>query len=332
MANSRGAVSWSGLGQNDGQEGQRAMAAGRTRTRAVLLTVAALSALAVLPVWATVRPSPAPAATPPPSATHRVVGYDELLAAMHASQGYTLTATANGARLHAEVLLRLIRAAHARDPHGPPLFIDRTLWFEAFLARTGLSADKAPLYARLAYEHEQDTEADYRSGRVIEKAVAGPQPKLAANIRVWWQDRPGAPQQFSYEDKLSSPNLRVTMRRVITYRLVDYGDMVLYAEIEGLRGRPTSGVLGALFALIGEVPVVESRMAISPDGLQISRGRGKKGLVDVTQTMTLTPEGRAEKGLPPGRPDLVPIEERLKRKLELDFKPLPPPPPRPAVR
>jgi hypothetical protein len=265
-----------------------------------------------------------PAVAPPPG--HQVVTCGELLAAMRASRGFDPTATANGARLQAEVLLRLVRAAHARDPHGPPLFLDHETWFSAFLERTGLAADKAPLYARLARENGQDTAVDHRRERVLEGVLEGPEPLLAANVYVGWPDAPGAPQQFSYEDTLSTPRLEVTMKRVITYRLVDYGDMLLYGEIRGLRGRPTSGVLGALFHLIGEVPIVESRMALSADGLQISRGRGKKGLIDVTTTVTLTPEGRAEKGLPPGRADLQALEQRLKRKLRLAFKPLAAPP------
>ncbi len=251
----------------------------------------------------------------------QVVGREELLVAMRLSQGFDPTATANGARLQAEVLLRLAQAALTRAPQGPPLFIDHATWFEALLARVGVAPERAPLYARLAHEHGQDTEVDYRAGAVIETLVEGPAPRLAANVTISWPARAGAAEQFQYEDALSSPRLEVTMKRVITYRLVDYGDMLLYAEIQGLRGRPTTGVLGALFNLLGEVPIVENRMALSSDGLQISRGRAKKGLIDVTTTVTLHPDGRAEKGLPAGRPDLVALEERLKRRLKIAYKP-----------
>lgn len=265
----------------------------------------------------------APEAAAQPTPAPRRIGRDELLQAMRLSQGFDPTATANGARLQAEVLLRLVRAAHARDAQGPPLFISHETWFEAFLERTALTRDRAPLYARLAHQHGQDTEVDYREGRVIAAVQEGPPPLLAANVTVFWPATPGAAEQFQYEDERSSPRLKVTMKRVITYRLVDYGDLLLYGEIQGLRGRPTSGVLGALFNLIGEVPIVENRMALSSDGLQVSRGRAKKGLIDVTTTVTLYPEGRAEKGLPPGRGDLLALEETLKRKLKLRFQPLP---------
>jgi hypothetical protein len=265
---------------------------------------------------------PAPCAGQPPAA-RRVVTRDELAAAMAESRGYDLTATANGARLHAEVLLRLVRAAHARDPQGPPLHIDREDWFLAFLDRTGLTPAQAPLYARLAYQHGQDTEVDHREGRVLAAVLAGPAPRLAANVRVYWPSRPGAAESFSYEDTLASPRLRVTMRREIRYRLLDYGDMVVYAEVSGLRGRPVSGVLGALFHVIGEVPIVENRMAVAADGVQVSRGRGRKGLIDVTTTVTLLPSGRADRGLPPGRPDLVALAARLERPIRLSFVPFP---------
>jgi hypothetical protein len=108
----------------------------------------------------------------------------------------------------------------------------------------------------------------------------------------------------------------------MTYRLLDYGDMIVYAEVSGLRGRPTSGVLGALFDLLGEVSIVESRMALAADGMQVSRGRGKKAFIDVTATVTVTPEGKGNKGLPAGRPDLAALEARLKRPIRIKFKPL----------
>src|SRR3989304_2367044 len=123
----------------------------------------------------------------------RVVGREELLEAMKHSQGYDLTATANGPRLQAEVVLGLVPAAGGAGALGRPSF-------------------------------------------------------------------------YSYDDTRASPNLRVTQKRLIRYRLLDYGDRIWYAEVEGLHGRPTSGVLGALFGLIGEARVLESRSAFAVDG------------------------------------------------------------------
>jgi len=255
----------------------------------------------------------------------RPVSREEIREAMEHSQGYDLTATANGARLHAEVILRLVRAAIERDPQGPPLRLGYAEWYEALLERTGLTPANAPLYARLAFEHRQDTDVDYRRDRVLRGVLQGPSPGMAANVRTSWPDVRGAPQKYSYDDTLSSPQLRVTMERVVEYRLLDYGDMRVFDEIDGLRGRPTSGVLGVLFDLIGEVPLRESRMAVSSDGLQISRGFGRKGPIGATATVTVYPNGRAEKGLPPNRPDLVAIEQRLRVSLKLSYVPLPPP-------
>ena len=63
---------------------------------------------------------------------------------------------------------------------------------------------------------------------------------------------------------------------MIAYRLLDFGDMIAYDRVQGLTGRPTSGILGLLFRNIGEGRVVASRMAISHDGLQVSRAKAKK--------------------------------------------------------
>jgi hypothetical protein len=247
---------------------------------------------------------------------------EPILSAMNESQGYELTATANGPRFHAEVLLRLIRSARERDPEGAPLFIDRADWFAAFLARAGLTREKAPLYARLAYEHGQHTVVDYRVARVV--AAAEPRPLAAANVLVYWEAGAGRLEAYSYDDDRASPRLRVTCRRLIRYRLLDFGDRIVYAEISGLRGRPTSGVLGALFGLIGEASVLENQMAVSSDGFQVSRGRGRKAFFETTVTVTIDPSGRAMKGLPPDRADLRALEDRLKQPLRLVFVPLEP--------
>ena len=125
----------------------------------------------------------------------------------------------------------------------------------------------------------------------------------------------------SYEDTLSTPQLKVTNERVITYRLLDYGDMMVFDEITGFRGRPTTGLLGLLFQVIGEGHVVESRVAVAPGGLQITRARAKK-VFEVATTVTVYPDGRTEKDLPPGRGDLAPIEARLKQPLRLRYLPM----------
>lgn len=251
---------------------------------------------------------------------------ERLLAAMREAQGYDLTATANGPRLQAEVLLRLIREADPGDPERRPLLVGHREWYEAFLRRTGLAPSAAPLYVRLPYEAGQDLVVDYRRETVMEAVVRGPQPLTVANVRISWPMGPGRRSQYSYDDERARPTLRVTQKRVIQYRLVDYGDRLWYAEVTGLHGRPTSGALGLLFDVIGEAAVRESRSAFLPDGMQIVRGRGAKWGLERTVTMTIWPDGHAEKGLPPDRPDLRDVEGRLTEPLEIRFRPLPPEP------
>jgi hypothetical protein len=260
-----------------------------------------------------------------PPEGRQLVGRPEILAAMKESAGFDPTATANASRLHAEVVLRLVRAAMSRNPDGPPLFLDRNDWFSAYLERTGLAAAQAPAFARLAREYGQDAEVEYRRKRVLRNEGADPQPAVAANVAFSWSAPAGRGDSYSYEDQRATPRLKATVRRGMSYRLLDLGDMVVYAEIRGLRGRPTSGILGALFDLLGEVPVLESRMAVAADGLQVTRGYGRKLGVDKWVTVTVQPDGRADRGVPAGRPDLLALEERLKRPLRYSFVPLPEP-------
>jgi hypothetical protein len=251
----------------------------------------------------------------------RVVERDEILQAMKQSRGYTLTATTNGPRFQSEVLLRLVSDAEARDPRRQPLFIGHREWFEAYLERTGLTRDRAPLFVRLSDEYGQDTIVDYRPDRVVTGTPAVNAPLRALNVCIWWPEREGGPKSYSFEDTLQTPQLKVTNERVITYRLLDYGDFSAQNEITGLRGRPTTGILGMLFQLIGEGRVVEGRIAVAADGLQIARARSRK-LFEVVTTVTVYPDGRTEKDLPAGRPDLDAIDARLKQALRLRHPPM----------
>jgi hypothetical protein len=106
---------------------------------------------------------------------------------------------------------------------------------------------------------------------------------------------------------------------LITYRLLDFGDWVAYDEIEGITGRPTSGALGFLFRVIGEGRIAQSRMAISKDGLQVSRATAKKAFMEVTTMVTVYPDGNMEKDVPAGLSDLLELERRLKQPLEIDY-------------
>ncbi len=214
-------------------------------------------------------------AGPAPQAEWQLVSQQEILEAMRLPVGYDPTATTNAARFQADVLLHLARQAKARDPRGQPLLLRRSDWFQAFLTRTGRTVENAPTYALLSYQHAQDIVVEYRTDRVIRRVEEGATPELALNVMLWWEPTSDAPDRYSYLDSLSTPTLSVTNKSVITYRLLDMGDMVVYDQIEGLAGRPTSGALGLLFRIMGEGSVVWSRTAIAPDGVQVTRARVK---------------------------------------------------------
>jgi hypothetical protein len=245
----------------------------------------------------------------------------QILEAMRESRGYDLTATTNGARFQSEVLRQLARRAQASDPSRSPLFIDHRDWFGAYLDRTGLAAEAAPPFVRLGRDYGQDMVVDYRPEKVLDATEPGPRPAIALNVCIWWPEDSGRPGNYSYEDLLSKPRLKVTNERVLSYRLMDFGVMTLFDDIRGLRGRPTSGVLGLLFQLIGEGRVVENRMAIAADGVQICRARARKAFFEVISTVTVYPDGRTEKDLPSARPDLAALETRLKEPRKLTHPP-----------
>jgi len=285
-------------------------------------------ALAVLLPLAGWRAAPAPGVLPEERAEPlRVVSRAEVLAAMKTCVGYSLTATSNNARLQAEVVLQLVHGAEQADPERRPLLIGHREWYEAFLERTGLAPALAPLAVRTSKDLEQDILVDYRRERVVGVVLQGPEPRTAANVWLYWPNGPTRPDTFSYDDRQSTPALRVTQERVISYRLVDYQDRLWYAEIRGLRGRPTSGSLGAIFALIGEATIVESRSAIAQDGTSVVRGHARKWGFDKTETVTVSRSGHVSQGVAPGRPDLEALAARLAEPLEIRFLPLGRPPP-----
>jgi hypothetical protein len=256
-------------------------------------------------------------AAPAPEAPLRVP-FDAVRAAIAVGRGYDVLATANGGRLQAEVLLHLARSAQQKRPDGPPLLVGHDEWFQALTEVAGVPAERAPTYARLAWQHKQDVLVEYRPSRVIREVVQGPAPRLALDITISWPAAPGAPSQYSYEDTQGTPHLKVTNKRVITYHLLDYGDMIVVDGMEGLTGRPTTGALGLLFAVLGEGHIVEYRMVITPDGLQISRGRARKAFFEVATTLTVRPDGRTEKGVPPDA-RFRDVESRLTAPLEIRY-------------
>ncbi|MFQ5752891.1 MAG: hypothetical protein ACE5HI_12935 [bacterium] len=250
-----------------------------------------------------------------------LVTYQELVAAMQLQKGYNLSATTNVARFQAQVILTLARQAQERDPNGPPLLIGHEEWYQAFLGVTGQTRENIPIFTRLAYEYRQTQLVDYNGEHVIKKIQYSDFPELAVNVKISWPETADLPSRYSFQDTLSTPHLKVTNNRVITFRLLDFGDMIVYDDIQGLTGRPTSGILGLLFRVIGEGQVLQSRMSISKDGLQINRTQVRKGPFHITETVTVEPNGHAEKGLPPRRQDLLAVAQRLKQVIKIRYVP-----------
>ncbi|MSR05846.1 MAG: hypothetical protein EXR93_02065 [Gemmatimonadetes bacterium] len=244
----------------------------------------------------------------------------ELLRAMRLHGNYNLVATPNLARFQTDVFLQLARWARSRSPQGDPLFVGPEDWFQGYAEVTGVTRETAPEAIRRALEVGQLTQLDYRTDHVIEEPGDGPKPLNAMNVRIWWEPIPSGPSKYSYRDTISTPNLSVTNQQMITFRLLEFDDKIVYDQVRGLSGRPTTGLLGLLFRLIGEGEVVESRMTISTDGLQIVVARSKK-VFTVPVTATVHPDGRGEKGVPDGRADLEAIEGRLRRPVPVRYVP-----------
>ena len=74
--------------------------------------------------------------------------------------------------------------------------------------------------------------------------------------------------------------------------------------------------------MIGEGHVHWNRMTVAPDGLQVNRARAGKGPFNVEATVTIFPNGRVEKDLPAGRPDLGALEKRLLQPRRVRYRPV----------
>ncbi len=237
---------------------------------------------------------------------------------------YSLLATTNSVRFQSTVFQRLIERALEQRPKGGTLFIPYdALWWE-FLNAAGLGAgegDKAPIGRRLAFEYHQSIEVTYGPPNGIVKRIKqGPAPLIAANVRLEWPDRPVGLRKFSFEDTLSVPKLKATNHQVMTFRFLVFSDMMVLDDIEGISGRPLSGLLGTIFKIIGEGNAVFARFSISTDGRQVLRTKAKK-LITKTVTATINPDGTGQNGVPDGRADLIALEAGLKQPLEFDYYP-----------
>jgi hypothetical protein len=230
-------------------------------------------------------------------------------------QPYDLEKTTNVGRLQAEVYFQLAQRAARRDV-ASTMFVRSPDWFWTYVQAAGVDSATAPPSARNSLAHNQGMQLDIRTDRVIKKVKKGPEPVLAMNVRTWWPEEDGR-SRYTYQDTLTEPSIQVTSKRVITYRLVDFGDMVVYDKIEGSSGKPLEGFLSFLFDTFGEANLKQSRMALSDDGLLVVRGTGK-WLVKKSKTFVVYPDGSVG-GLPEDRPDLHEIQARLEQDLDIEY-------------
>jgi hypothetical protein len=255
-----------------------------------------------------------------PDPTHRVE-YEEIVAAMakEAHQGYNLLVSTTSARFTSSVILELVKNAEKTRPDGEPLLLHYDDWCAAFRQVNQLDSGSLPEFVALQRTHKQSQYVDYSTDPSQITIKDGPTPLRVVRVSAGWPRMEGSAAEYTFIDSASSPRMQATNERVISYWLVEYEDMVMEDEIKGLKGRPLDGALGTLFKVLGNGRVVQSRFAISEDGIQVTRARAKKGFLSVNPTSTTLPDGVVEKGIPENRPDLKAMDERLKQKIKIEY-------------
>jgi len=245
---------------------------------------------------------------------------EEMREALVVNGEFNVLATTNWTRFQSTLFMGLVRRAMEERPEGGIVFIPGELLFWEFLRMAGLDDPSATqAHLRWALYLGQGTALEYRPGEVVQEVKEGPEPILAINVHTFWPDHPDETEKYSYVDSLSVPKLQVTNHQEVTFRLLDFGDMVVYDQIKGVSGRPLSGLLGALFKVLGEGDVKYSRTGLAADGVQVVRAQAKK-MFSKTATVTIFADGTAQKDVPEDRPDLAAMEEHLKADLEIEYR------------
>jgi len=249
------------------------------------------------------------------------VPVEEIRAIMQseAEKGYNLRVVTNAGRLSSAVLLTLARTAAAERPGGPPLLLHHEDWYAAYQHVTGLADAQIPEFMELQLEYRQDQIADYSVEATALDMKKGPSPDFVVRVTAQWPDGPNVPQEYSFTDTLPNPNMKVVNERVITYYLLEFGDMIVQDDIHGISGRPTEGALSVALSVIGDGQAVQSRFAIAGDGMMVTYAAAKKGFIRVKTTSTTFLDGTMIKDTPEDRPDLEAVAERLKQPLEIEY-------------
>jgi hypothetical protein len=246
------------------------------------------------------------------------VPYDEILHAMATHGAYNLTATTTSIRFGSEALLKLVHHRQQVSPGSTRLFIDQTDWFTAHRETAATTYEGMSESARAGFEHHQNVLVDFRPG-VVEKVLEGPTPLLALDVTISWPDSSGAPSSFTYKDTLSVPRVEVHDNRVVRFKLIEYPDMLLFDEIDGISVKPL-GFLSAIFALVGKPDLKQNRLMVSDDQWQLMRGRVKvfPG-ISKTATAVIEPDGRGHENVPGGRADLQALAQQIERPVKLRY-------------
>jgi hypothetical protein len=241
-----------------------------------------------------------------------------MLAAMARHGDYNLTATTTSMRFGAEALLELVRRRRKEAPASTRLFVDQSDWFAAHRETAGVTYKEMSASARAAFEHRQDALVDF-GPQVMQEVAEGPKPLEALDVTISWPDTGAAPSSFTYRDTLSVPRIEVHDNRVVRFRLVQYPDMLLFDEIDGISVKPL-GFLSAVFALVGKPDLKQTRLAVSADQWQVIRGRVKvlPG-ISKTGTAAIEPSGRGHEDVPSSRPDLDSLERRISAPVKLRY-------------
>ena len=249
------------------------------------------------------------------------VPLEEIRAVMQseAEKGYNFQVVTNAGRLTSAVLLTLARSARAERPSGPPLLLHHEDWYAAYQDVTGLPDAQIPEFIRLQLEYRQDQIVDYSAKATALEVKKGPTPTFVVHVTAQWPDGPDVPEKYSFTDTLPNPNMKVVNERVVTYYLLDFGDMIVQDDIHGIAGRPTEGALSVALKVVGDGHAVQSRFAIVEGGLMVTYATAKKGFIRVKATSTTFPDGTVIKDTPEDRPELEAVAESLKQPLEIEY-------------
>lgn len=254
------------------------------------------------------------------SSRYQEVSYEEMVRAisLEREKGYDLTASTNGSRLWAFTAFKLVEWARARLPNGPPLYIDPDAYFRAYREGALGPGEAVPQWVQVAYDYRQRTLIEYRTDNVVDSGESTNVPLEALAICTWWPESENDSDQFEYEDTISSPNLLIVNEREVRYYLMRFEQYFMWDEIQGVRGRPTSGWLKGVFWVIGTGKVEWSRMAITAEGSQVVHAHGSKFRIGKTTTVLIQPDGAGVK-VPKNDSDLAEILAEIERDVEVRY-------------